>query len=129
MTDEGQIRAAVDAYVEAWRRDDREALLALWAEECLWEDPVGSDAMKGRQAVAEFWDKTHGNPMQLQPELDRVIVCGNEAMVSFVMHVRGPDGGGLDLFVSEHFVFDDACKIVQARAFWDDSCRTIVPAS
>jgi steroid delta-isomerase len=129
MPDEGRIRAALEAYVEAWRTEDRKAMLDLWAEECLWEDPVGSDPMTGRTAVAEFWDKTHSSPMQLRPETDRVIVCGNEAMLHFTMKVRGPDGGGMDLFVSEHFVFDDDCRIVNARAFWDEACKTPAAAS
>jgi hypothetical protein len=64
--------------------------------------------------------------MTLRPETERVIVCGDEAMLIFRMSVRGADGGGMDLYVAEHFEFDDAGRIVRARAFWDDACRTPV---
>ena len=126
MRDERTIRTRLDAYVEAWRTDDREAFLGLWADDAHWEDPVGSAPMRGRDAIAEFWDKTHAAPMTLRPEPERVIVCGDEAMLIFRMCVRGADGGGMDLYVAEHFEFDDGGRIVRARAFWDDACRTPV---
>jgi steroid delta-isomerase len=116
MPDESTIRTRLDAYAEAWRTDDREAFLGLWADDAHWEDPVGSAPMRGRDAIAEFWDKTHAAPMTLRPEPERVIVCGDEAMLIFRMCVRG----------AEHFEFDDGGRIVRARAFWDDACRTPV---
>jgi len=126
MLDESTIRTRLDAYAEAWRTDDREAFLGLWADDAHWEDPVGSTPMQGLEAIAEFWDKTHAAPMTLRPEPERVIVCGAEAMLIFRMCVRGADGGGMDLYVAEHFEFDDRGRITRARAFWDDGCRTPV---
>jgi len=82
MPDESTIRSRLDAYVEAWRSEDREAFLGLWSDDAHWEDPVGSAPMRGRNAIAEFWDKTHAAPMTLRPEPERVIVCGAEAMLS-----------------------------------------------
>jgi ketosteroid isomerase-like protein len=37
-----QIKAACDAYVAAYRANDKDALLALHAEDCEWTDPVGT---------------------------------------------------------------------------------------
>lgn len=37
-----QMRATCEAYVAAYRANDKDALLALFAEDCEWTDPVGT---------------------------------------------------------------------------------------
>jgi steroid Delta-isomerase len=124
---EQRTRAAVDAYLDAWKRGDKQALLALYAEDAEWTDPVGTPPMRGRAAIGEFWDKSHGGGTRMTPQLERVIVCGDEAILLFTMQVRGAKGGGMDLFVCDHFQVDAEGRIRSARAFWDTSGITPVP--
>ena len=42
-----QMRATVDAYVAAYKANDREALLACFATEADWTDPVGTPTHHG----------------------------------------------------------------------------------
>ena len=50
-----RMRAAMDAYFETWRRNDIDARLKLFVEEPVVEDPVGTPAYRGREAVRGFW--------------------------------------------------------------------------
>ena len=95
--DQETARATAQAYLDAYANADREGLLSLFTEDACFTDPVGTPTMRGKQAIAEFWDKAHKGSTILQPELRRVIVCGNEAILLFTMKVRGAEGGGLDL--------------------------------
>ena len=119
---EKRTREAVDGYMDAWQRNDREALLALYAEDAVWIDPVGTPPMVGRPAIGAFWDKSHAGGNTLTPEVQRIIVCGNEAILLFRMRVRGAKGGGMDLEVCDHFIVGEDGKIQQAKAFWDTAC-------
>jgi steroid delta-isomerase len=126
--DEKKARETAQAYLDAYANGDREGLLSLFADDASFTDPVGSPPMKGKQAIAAFWDKARQGGSTFTPELRRVIVCGNEAMLLFTMKVRGAEGGGLDLEVADHFVLAEDGRILEARAFWDSGCMRPVPA-
>lgn len=124
---EKRTRAAVEAYVDAWTRGDREALLALFAADGVWFDPVGTPPYEGRAKIGEFWDSAHAGGSSLTPKVQRIAVCGNEAILLFRMVVRNPDGSGMGLDVCDQMVVDADGKIELAKAYWDSSC--IVPIS
>ena len=46
-----QIHATVDAYVDAYARNDKDAFLSLWAPDGVLEDPVGTPAHQGVDAL------------------------------------------------------------------------------
>ena len=119
---EKRTRAAVEAYVGAWRDNDRDALLAAFAEGAVWEDPVGTPPWVGREKIGEFWDQAHAGGQELEPRVDRIVVCGNEAVMLFRMVVRHPGGGGMALDVADQFEVDDHGKIRVAKAYWDAAC-------
>ena len=125
--DEKKARATAQAYLDAYANGDRDGLLSLFTDDASFTDPVGSPPMQGKQAIAEFWDKARKGGTTFTPELRRVIVCGNEAMLLFTMKVRGAEGGGLDLEVADHFVLAEDGRIREARAFWDPTCVRPVP--
>ena len=121
-----QVREVIGKYMEAWATGNKELLLGIFAEDATWEDPVGSPAFVGHEGVAKFWDFAHQGADQgrtISPRIDQVIACGNEGILRFTMQVRLPaQNKGLDLAVVDHFVLDDAGRIVKARAFWDEGC-------
>lgn len=119
-----QVRRAIDQYVEAWTNNDRERLLAVFAEDATWEDPVGTPMFKGHDGISQFWDFAHqGEERSLTPRVEQIIACGNEGILRFVMQVRlAAKNQGLDLQVVDHFVLNDDGRVQTARAFWDESC-------
>jgi uncharacterized protein (TIGR02246 family) len=118
---ENKTRAAVEAYVAAWADNDRDALLNVFAEDARWFDPVGTPAWEGRENIGKFWDRAHAGGVTLTPQLQRIVVCGGEAVLLFRMVVRTP-GGGMALDVCDQMTVDDDGKITLAKAYWDEKC-------
>ena len=128
MATSKQIHATIAAYVEGWRSNDRAAWLELFAEGASLTDPVGQPANEGKEAIASFWDRVHGMPMTLTPEVTRIVVCANEAVLVFRMNSVGPDGNGVAVDVVDLFELDDDAKIVSLRAYWDRRCMHTISA-
>lgn len=122
---EQRTRAAVQAYVDAWARNDREALLNAFADDATWVDPAGTPPWYGRTKIGEFWDMAHAGGVTLTPVVHRIVVCGSEAVLVFRMEVRTPGGGGMGIEAYDQMLVNDQGKIQSGRAFWDQGC--VVP--
>ena len=118
-----EVRDVVRRYVEAWKNGDKSLLLSIFAEDATWCDPVGTPAFAGHSGVAAFWDFAHRDQeRELTPEVNRIVVCANEAILDFTMKVRIRRlNQGLDLRVVDRFVLNDQGKIQSASAYWDES--------
>ena len=118
-----QVRDVVLKYIEAWKTGDRELLLSIFAEDAVWCDPVGTPPFVGHKGVAAFWDFAHQDSRrEMTPEVNRIVVCANEALLDFTMKVRVQHlNQGLDLRVVDRFVVNDQGRIQSANAYWDQS--------
>ncbi len=113
-----RIRATVDAYVAAYRSSDKEALLACFADDCEWTDPVGTSTHHGRGGVAAFWDGARALADSIVLEPADVHVCGNEA--AMVFEIRATIGGNtMTMDAVDVFEFDDDALIRRGKAYWD----------
>jgi steroid delta-isomerase len=119
---EARTRAAIEAYVDAWARNDKAALLRVFAPDAVWSDPVGTPPYIGHAGIGGFWDQAHAGGARLEPRVQRIVVCGNEGILLFRMVVRSPNGGGMALDVCDRMVVDENGRITTAQAFWDSSC-------
>jgi steroid delta-isomerase len=119
MTDAAAIRATIERYTAAFGARDREGLLDCFTPDAWIEDPVGSPALEGREAIGGFFDQTTG--MADSIELRRTgpvrIAAGQAA---FPMQAR-PVLGGTTYCVDiiDVMTFDEAGAITTMRAFWD----------
>jgi RNA polymerase sigma-70 factor, ECF subfamily len=52
--DDAALRRVVDGYVDAWQRDDVDALAAMLTDEAVFTMPPNSTWFRGREAIAEF---------------------------------------------------------------------------
>jgi steroid delta-isomerase len=113
-----QIRATVAGYVAAYKADDRDALLALFAPDAEWTDPVGTPTHHGRAGVGEFWDTTRALADSIVLEPVHVHVCGNEAALVMEIHSKV---GGAEFVIDavDIFTFDDDARIVTGKAYWE----------
>ena len=115
-----------DASMRAAVTGDREAWLALYADDAVVEDPVGPsiwDAKgkghRGKQALAAFWDVAIAPNRSLEFELRERYTCGNE--VANVLTVRSalPDGQKIE-FGAVTILRSNAEGLIQSlRAFWN----------
>lgn len=113
-----QVRAAVDAYVDAYRQDSLEDLLATFAPDAVWHDPVGAPPHEGHEGITAFWDQIHTMAERIVLEPKDVVVCGNEAAMVFTINAHVGDGGMVFDAIDTFVVGDDA-KITLLKAYWD----------
>jgi len=117
-----------DASMRAAVTGDREAWLALYADDAVLEDPVGPsiwDAQgkghRGKQALVAFWDLAIGPNRSLEFELRERYTGGNE--VANVLTVRSalPDGQKIELRMVTILRSNAAGLIQSLRAFWNSA--------
>lgn len=104
--------AAVHRYVEAFDNTDIDIIKALFAEDARVEDPVGSDAHAGIEAVCAFYQAAFGMGA-------RLVLTGNPRCagnaVAFPFQVQIP---GTTIEVIDVFEFDDRGRVRSMKAYW-----------
>ena len=110
-------RAAASAH-------DKQAWLALFADDAIVEDPVGPSHLdpqgrghRGKDAIARFYDMAIA-PSELTFHFDKTYQCGNEeANVGHIVIVAG----GYRVTAEGVFTYrvDDDGKITALRAYWE----------
>lgn len=121
------IRSTIRAYQSTFSENDRAGWIALFVEDAVLEDPVGTGRCEGHGALGEFWDEIHaaGHHSYVVP-VTTPAVCGLEAAWAFEVHV---EAGDVERVISIIDVgqFTEDGRIVHNRAFWDPSTMREVP--
>ena len=121
------IRNTIERYQTTFSADDREGWLALFADDGVLEDPVGSPRHEGRAALAEFWDTVHGRTERGTVRMTQgPAVCGLEAAWAFQLDVTLKGGRRSLVEIIDHGTFTEDGRIRSIRAFWGRS--TVRPA-
>jgi steroid delta-isomerase len=118
-----QVQTAVEAYVAAYAKNDRDAFLDAFADGGVIIDPVGTPPHAGREARGAFWDNVHQLTEKIVFDVKDVVVCGSEAAMVFRIHAGTGDTGIL-IDAVDIFEIDDDGKIASMRAYWDMSRAT-----
>jgi steroid Delta-isomerase len=118
-----QVRAAIDAYAAAYRDNDRDAFLDVFADDGVIIDPVGTPPHAGREARGAFWDTVHQLTERITFDVKDVVVCGNEAAMVFRIHA-GTGESGMTIDAVDIFEVDDDGKVTLMKAYWDMSRAT-----
>jgi len=119
-----QMTAAVHAYVDGFAREDAPAVAALFADDAVVSDPVGSEPKVGRAAFAPFFEQTVGSGAKLA--LDGPIRLGSD-YAAFAFHVSLVwEGAPMRIDVIDVFHFDAAGKIRRMDAYFGPA--NFVPA-
>ena len=124
MIEPERVQAVVDAYVDSYRRNDRQACLDLFAPDAVWHDPVGAPPHVGHEGVGAFWDQARAMADSIELVPKDVIVCADQAAMVFEIHVTlgGPDNPStMVMDAVEVFVVSDEGLIAELRAYWDMS--------
>src|SRR5689334_7606860 len=113
-----QVRTVIDAYIDGYRRNDKQAVLDLFRPDAVWHDPVGAPPHVGHEGIGAFWDTAHSMAESIALEPRFVVVAGDEGVMSFEIHVD-TGGGTMVMDAVELFTIDDDGKIVLLKAYWD----------
>lgn len=107
-------------------RKDKQAWLALWAEDGWVEDPIGVSFIDptglghhGPEARAKFWDNNIGSTQSLGFEIHDSFACGNE--VANVATITITLAGGTTTRCEGVFAYrlNEQGQLLSLRAFWE----------
>jgi steroid Delta-isomerase len=115
-----QLKAIVESYVAASNANDKSAVLAHFAPDAIWYDPVGQPPHVGIEGIGTFYDEARALADRIEMKVLDVIVCGAEA--AMVAEIHATIGGATMIMdLVETFAVDDDAKIVDMKAYWDMS--------
>ena len=118
MPSQEAIAQTVNRYLELVATGRADDIATLYATDATIEDPIGSDILRGRDAVREFYAAFQD--AKKETELAELRVGGGEA--AFFWHLT-LDGGDARTRISpiSFMTFDEDAKITSMRAFWSPS--------
>ena len=109
--------AMVDRYVEAFEKTDLGIIRDIYSDDARVEDPVGSEAKDGIEAVCEFYEGAFNMGAKL--ELTGAPRCAGNS-VAFPFRVVMP---GMSIEVIDVFEFNHEGKVNNMRAYWGPENR------
>jgi steroid delta-isomerase len=116
MPTQAQMKAALQAYIDGFNADDADAIMALFADDAVIEDPVGSP-LKSRAEFEAFIRQgvKFGARLALAAPI-RGSHGNHAAMVFTVTFVQ--DGARYTTNSTDVMAFDDVGKITRMDGFW-----------
>lgn len=117
LTDQ-HITQTMQAYVDLITAGDPDSVVALFAEDAVVEDPVGSQPARGHEALREFYVMACDSvgKMVLEGNVRARETWGACAMLAY------PKGAEDSMVIETLDVmsFDDEGKITSMKAYWGD---------
>lgn len=116
MATESEMKAALEAYIDGFNAKDADAIIALFAEGATIEDPVGSDPVVGKEAIAAFYRE--GVRVVTKMELSAPVrgSHGNSAAMAFEFEMEW-EGATVRVSAIDVMEFDEGGKIKRMRAY------------
>ena len=118
---------ALIAARSSWRcvhAKDREAWLALMADDVVIEDPIGvaptnpsGAGIRGKAAVGAFWDANIA-PSQIRIEAHESFVAGDESAHVLTLTTRFPNGIAMKVHGIFTYRVDAAGRLASLRGHW-----------
>jgi steroid delta-isomerase len=118
MVDKTCVRALLERYCVAMNERRREDWLDCFADDAVQEDPVGTPANVGREAIGRFFDANEV-PVTLTVTSDPLLVGGE--VIGFFQVIAEMNGSKMLLpRIIDHIVLtEDGTRIQSLRAFFD----------
>ncbi len=113
------MQAAVHAYVRALNVADLDAIVALYADDAVLEDPVGSVPQRGLADIRAFFARSLRLPLQVELE-GQIRAVADEVAFAFSVSFE-IKGQRTTIRPIDVFRFNEAGRIVQMRAFFGPS--------
>ena len=127
-------RAAARASMAAVAAGDRDAWLALFAEDAIVEDPIGPSMFdpdgvghRGLAAIAAFYDTVIG-PNRIHFDIRESYACGDEVANVGTITTTLPDNSRAIVDGVYTYRVDADGRILALRAFWEADAITFEAA-
>ena len=118
-------RAVIETYLQCGPNRARDELLALFAPDATFEDPVGGEVLVGHDAIGGFFDAIMAaDSIEMTLDENFVRVAGDSVAFGFTAKVTF---GDMTTTVSpiDVFEFDDQGLIRSMRSYWSPDDMTI----
>src|SRR5437660_4825678 len=87
--EDDRVATTIARYQSTFSAGAREGWLALFADDAVVEDPVGSPPRKGREEIGNFWDEVHARLDEASVLMtQRPADCGLQAAWVFSLTLR-----------------------------------------
>lgn len=112
---------------------DREAWLALFAEDAVVQDPIGPSAFdpegkghRGPEAIASFYDNVIAANESIKFTIHQSFLCGDEAANVGVIRITFAGGSAVEVDGVYTYRASPEGKIAALRAYWEvDKVRSV----
>lgn len=112
------MKSVVREYLESYNSGDAEKLVALFSENAVVEDPVGSGTVhRGKLDVTEFYRAClkQGTQLELKGRISGS--HGNAAALAIEVHAS-VQTKRVNVSVIDVVTFDDDCRIESMKCYW-----------
>ncbi len=113
MPSEQAMKAAMQAYIDAFNSGSAAAVAALYAHDATVEDPVGSAPKRGREQILAFYTHSIASGAKLSLDVPIRGSHGDSAAMAFSARI-----GPVTVRVIDVMTFDAAGKFTSMRAFF-----------
>ena len=118
MPEAAVMRATVERYVERHPAGDIDGILACFAPDASAEDPIGSPAHVGTEALRAFFEGTHSLADKLELKVTGLIRTAGD-FAAFPMQAISTIGDmTLVVEIIDVMTFDDQGRITDMKAYW-----------
>ncbi|MGN7165507.1 nuclear transport factor 2 family protein [Paenibacillus cellulositrophicus] len=117
MPQEDVIKTVMKQYIDRFNQDDVEGVLSLFGEEATVEDPVGSPAVEGKSAIAEFYKKVVNGNTRIRLEGSIRGSHSNSGAMALQI-TTSAEGKTISIPVIEVMTFDERGNIASMKAYW-----------
>lgn len=118
MPSETEMKAVMARYVELVNARDARGIVALFAEDASVEDPVGTEVIRGHEALAAFYGNAVSRDLSMQILSGPHGSFGNSVGMAAEVTATLPGQGRYRIRLVEIQTFDEHCRITSMRAFW-----------
>lgn len=123
-----KMRRIVQDIIDGLDAGDVKRIVRHYAEGATVEDPVGSEPVRGRAAIAGFYDRAVAARARIELVTPIRASHGLAAAMAFNVRVDTPQGE-MCIAVIEVLEFDPTLKVTSMRAYWaPDDVLSVTPA-
>lgn len=117
MLDNALMKSVLQRYIDGFNADDAEAIVDLFADDATVEDPVGSDPIKGKAAIEQFYRRAVTMNVRLALAAPIRGSHSNAAAMAFDI-TFSMDGKEVFTRAIDVMEFNNEGKIIRMRAYW-----------
>ena len=113
MPTEAHMKSVLQSYIDGFAAGDADSIIALFAEDAVIEDPIGTPELHGLEAIGEFYRNAVATGAKLTLDAPIRASSGAKAAMAFTVEVSGMRIGVIDTMT-----FNDEGKVIRMEAVW-----------